>query len=514
MAELSPNNQVIAQLAAMASEKNNSYKDAVKLVVKFHDSRFAPLETLTRIQNAGLLPRELTPETEESAGEKLKRIGVEIMQKAKSFPTLDAFISPVLQSLAEGESKECLKEKSSKLSEEVAEVMMLSEAMKAELVAKQAYPKYVSQTYWACHKLEVIGLLKRVDDNSFSITEAGESFLAELLADVSKEKLTKSLAEQKAPTAVEFKTPEHKNPPQLPPKPYTLKDLSNELFIDQETLEAIRVTVDEDKKNLILCGPPGVGKTFAATRIAYALIGAEDETRVQLVQFHQAYSYEDFIQGIRPSSGGQFLVKPGAFFDFCQRAKGDSSRNYYFIIDEINRGNLSKILGESMMLIERDKRKPRYAIRLTYQEENDPKFYVPENVYIIGMMNTADRSLALVDYALRRRFSFIELAPGFRNINFRKLLTDASVNDSEYTNLVAAIDELNEAIADDPSLGSGFRIGHSYFCNKLKTVETGPWLLKIARYEIRPMLAEYWFDEPEKALKHYSDFCAQLGLKP
>ena len=167
-----------------------------------------------------------------------------------------------------------------------------------------------------------------------------------------------------------------------------------------------------------------------------------------------------------------------------------------------------------MMLIERDKRKPRYAIRLTYQEENDTKFFVPDNVYIIGMMNTADRSLALVDYALRRRFSFIELAPGFRNANFRQLLASANVSDSEYTNLVTAIDELNQAITDDPSLGSGFRIGHSYFCNKQKGATTDAWLHKIARYEIRPMLAEYWFDEPEKAQKHYSDFCTKLGLKP
>jgi 5-methylcytosine-specific restriction protein B len=514
MAEPSPNNQVIAQLAAMASEKNNSYKDAERFVVKFHDSRFAPLETLKRIQTAGLLPRELTPETEDSAAEKLRKLGVDIMPKAKSFPSVDAFISPVLQSLADGESKECLKEKSSKLSEEVAEAMMLSESLRSELVAKQSYPKYVSQTYWACHKLEGVGLLKRTDDNLFAITEAGEAFLAELIADVSKEKLTKSLVEKSASSVPGTKQPELKHPSQQPPKPYTLKDLSNELFIDQETLEAIRVTVAEDKKNLILCGPPGVGKTFAATRIAYALIGAEDDSRVQLVQFHQAYSYEDFVQGIRPASGGLFVVKPGAFFDFCEKARADGTHNYYFIIDEINRGNLSKILGESMMLIERDKRKPRYAIRLTYQEENDTKFFVPDNVYIIGMMNTADRSLALVDYALRRRFSFIELAPGFRNANFRQLLASANVSDSEYTNLVTAIDELNQAITDDPSLGSGFRIGHSYFCNKQKGATTDAWLHKIARYEIRPMLAEYWFDEPEKAQKHYSDFCTKLGLKP
>ena len=512
MAETSPTNQVIAILAAMASERNDSYRYAEKLVVKFHDSRFSPIETLTRLQAASILPKETIPESEESASNKLQEIGVEILQKQKSFPPLESFIISVLQCLGDGKSKEVSREKTSQLSEEVADMMLMPSSLRDEKIAKANAPKYVSQTYWACHKLESIGMLKRTDDDTVAITENGEAFLSDLIEDINKESLTKRAMEPLAPPKAEQSSPKAP-PPKNTPKPYNITDLRKDLFIEHETLEAIGTTLGEDRKNLILCGPPGVGKTYAATRIAYALMGAEDEDRVQLVQFHQAYSYEDFIQGIRPAAQGQFIVKPGAFFDFCEKARNDQERSYFFIIDEINRGNLSKILGESMMLIERDKRKARYAIRLTYQDKDDPRFFVPDNIYIIGMMNTADRSLALVDYALRRRFSFIDLTPGFRHINFKSQLIEANISEVEYTNLVNAIEWLNTAIAADPSLGSGFKIGHSYFCSKPKNTPAATWLEKIARFEIRPMLLEYWFDEPEKAQDNFAGFCNKLGLK-
>ncbi|GHV36835.1 hypothetical protein FACS1894187_12170 [Synergistales bacterium] len=161
---------------------------------------------------------------------------------------------------------------------------------------------------------------------------------------------------------------------------------------------------------MILQGAPGVGKTFAAKRLAFSIIGKEDDRRVKIVQFHQSYSYEDFVMGYRPDGRG-FCLAEGPFYQFCKIAeKDDDDRPYFFIIDEINRGNLSKIFGELLMLIENDKRGEKNALRLLYKDED---FFVPENVHIIGMMNTADRSLAMIDYALRRRFVFFDMEPAF-----------------------------------------------------------------------------------------------------
>lgn len=269
--------------------------------------------------------------------------------------------------------------------------------------------------------------------------------------------------------------------------PYTKDDFLNEVFMDERKYNTLTDLL-EAKFNVILQGAPGVGKTFVAKRLAYSIMGEKDTSRVTMVQFHQSYSYEDFIQGYRPSENGFELAK-GAFYKFCKEAEEDDERSYFFIIDEINRGNLSKILGELMMLIEKDKRGER--IKMLYSNE---QFTVPKNVRIIGMMNTADRSLAFMDYALRRRFAFFDMTPGFDSDGFRAYLEDK--NDPKLNRLIDAVGSLNREIASDESLGEGFQIGHSYFCTKDEITEE--WLHAVIEYEVIPLIKEYWFDEPGK----------------
>ena len=274
---------------------------------------------------------------------------------------------------------------------------------------------------------------------------------------------------------------------------YSKEKFLNEVFMDETSYDTL-VGLVLNKKNVILQGAPGVGKTFAAKRLAYSIMEVKDPNRVMMVQFHQSYSYEDFIMGFRPSENG-FELKRGAFYNFCKDAEIDSENKYFFIIDEINRGNLSKIFGELFMLIESDKR--GVELQLLYSDE---KFSVPDNVYIIGMMNTADRSLAMLDYALRRRFAFYEMKPGFNTDGFREYRTGLS--SAKFDNLIRCVEQLNTAIAGDESLGEGFCIGHSYFCN-LKDVRDQA-LAGIVEYELIPLLKEYWFDEPVK-VKNWAD---------
>ena len=278
--------------------------------------------------------------------------------------------------------------------------------------------------------------------------------------------------------------------PEEPAMDYPLYDSDlflDEVFMDRESYEKL-VALVQTKKNVILQGAPGVGKTFAAKRLAYSIMGTKDPNRVMMVQFHQSYSYEDFIMGFRLSESG-FELKRGAFYNFCKKAEIDSENDYFFIIDEINRGNLSKIFGELFMLIENDKR--GVELQLLYSDE---KFSVPGNVYIIGMMNTADRSLAMLDYALRRRFAFFEMKPGFDTDGFRKYRMNLASD--KFDHLINCVENLNASISSDESLGEGFCIGHSYFCNLKKATDQA--LSSIVEFELIPLLKEYWFDEPTK----------------
>lgn len=268
---------------------------------------------------------------------------------------------------------------------------------------------------------------------------------------------------------------------------YTKSDFLDEVYMTEKRYESL-VAVFRNKKNIILQGAPGVGKTFAARRLAWSMMGEKDDGRIEFVQFHQNYSYEDFMMGYKPVEDG-FELKYGIFYRFCQKAANHPDKEFFFIIDEINRGNMSKIFGELLMLIEKDYRGTKAT--LAY---NGLSFSVPKNLYIIGMMNTADRSLAMIDYALRRRFSFFEVEPGFDSEGF--IQYQNSLNNETLNELVSKVKDLNREISLDKSLGKGFCIGHSYFCGR--DVCTEEWLHSIVDYDILPMLSEYWFDDVGK----------------
>ncbi|MEX1212347.1 MAG: AAA family ATPase [Balneolaceae bacterium] len=275
---------------------------------------------------------------------------------------------------------------------------------------------------------------------------------------------------------------------------YSIDGALEEVFMEEEELRAV-VDLLQYKKNIILQGPPGTGKTFLAKRLAWLLSGRKDSARVDMVQFHPSYSYEDFIRGYRPTDS-HFELKDGLFLEICRSAIEDPDHPYVLIIDEINRGNLSKIFGELMLLIESDKRGEEFTVKLPYRKSPDePDFFIPENLYLIGTMNTADRSLAIVDYALRRRFVFIDVMPEFGS-SFQEYLQKKEVPDFVIGLIVEKLESLNETIRKESGLGAGFQVGHSYFCHPQAGNDS--WYENIIHYEIVPLLEEYWFDKREK----------------
>ena len=321
------------------------------------------------------------------------------------------------------------------------------------------------QTLKECPELEKMEFFQNPNGSFFKLTKGEYEFIMDMIRDEN-------------PLNTEVKIP-----------PYTKEVFLSEVYMTEEKYDRL-AGVLLNKMNIILQGAPGVGKTFAAKRLAYSLMGEKDDSRIEFVQFHQNYSYEDFMMGYKPS-GDSFELKYGVFYRFCKKAENQPDKKYFFIIDEINRGNLSKIFGELLMLIEKDYRGTKAT--LAY---NGMPFTVPENLYIIGMMNTADRSLAMIDYALRRRFSFFEIEPGFESKGFSDY--QRTLENDTFDELIKKVFELNEEISRNKSLGKGFCIGHSYFCGRTKKTCTDEWMQSVVDYDILPMLQEYWFDDDSK----------------
>ena len=270
-------------------------------------------------------------------------------------------------------------------------------------------------------------------------------------------------------------------------------------FLSEDQLNSVLARL-QIKKNVILQGPPGTGKTWLARRLGYALIGQKNPDRIKVVQFHSSITYEDFVRGYRPTSEGKLALVDGAFMEAISDAR-NSTQPLVVVIEEVNRGNPAQIFGEMLTLLEADKRSPRDAIALTYKARSGERVHIPPNLYVIGTMNIADRSLALVDLALRRRFAFIDLEPNL-NGSWRDWLVNRCGFSRE---LVAQIEgrmtQLNETISKDQRLGSQFRVGHSYVTPPEDANITDPerWFKAVVDTEISPLLQEYWFDDHETA---------------
>ena len=361
---------------------------------------------------------------------------------------------------------------------------------------KSGFSQILNDIDWARNYLTYEGILdKNAPSGIWSLSPLGK-----------KIKMAQELVEKIIIKWIKIKTAERENKPipiidltpfyELKIKSYSEKDFLSEVYMTKPQYNTLTALL-KHKKNIILQGAPGVGKTFTAKRLAWSVMSEKDDSRIEFIQFHQNYSYEDFIMGYRPD-GNSFTLSEGVFYRFCKKARNDPEREYFFIIDEINRGNLSKIFGELLMLIENDYRKD--SVTLAYKDE---RFSVPENLYIIGMMNTADRSLAMIDYALRRRFSFFEMCPGFDSEGFKKYSDD--LDNDLFNALIVQIKLLNNAIENDSSLGKGFCIGHSYFCNLTAGTCTADRLNAVVEYDIIPMLSEYWFDDKDKFDKWSAD---------
>lgn len=295
---------------------------------------------------------------------------------------------------------------------------------------------------------------------------------------------------------------------ELPSNVYSVGDIVDDgCFLDRPRIESLLERL-RSKKNLILQGPPGTGKTWLARRLAYALVERRDPRRVRTVQFHPHLSYEDFVRGYRPSGDGRLAPVDGVFMQVVRKAQREQEACFVLVVEEINRGNPAQIFGELLTLLEADKRHPDDALELSYPDpvdgSNEP-VHVPPNLYVVGTMNLADRSLALVDLALRRRFAFAELEPQLGTKWLEWIVEHRNVDRELAQDIQNRIKTLNEAI--DESLGKQFLLGHSYVtpAERLEGGTTRMWFERVARTEIGPQLDEYWFDSPKTARERLKD---------
>lgn len=288
---------------------------------------------------------------------------------------------------------------------------------------------------------------------------------------------------------------------EAPIEPYSIDNIIEDgCFLERERLVTILERL-RSKKNIILQGVPGTGKTWLAKRLALALITERDESKIKVVQFHPNLSYEDFIRGWRPGGEKGLSLVDGPFMEIVKSARKNPLEKYVIVIEEINRGNPAQIFGEMLTLLEADKRTPDEALELCYRRDENERVYIPSNLYLIGTMNIADRSLAMLDFALRRRFAFVDLLPCFNEAWHKWLNHKFKLKNEFIGKIKAQIDSLNDEITNDLNLGPQFQIGHSYLTppEGLEISDPLLWFRNIVETDLSPLLREYWFDDLEKA---------------
>ena len=414
------------------------------------------------------------------------------------------YFAPLIQAIRELGCSATRKE----VHEKVIELMDISEDELSITYEKTGAIKVLNQIDFARNDLAHEGLISSETKGIWALTELGMNIdmTMELAGLIHMKWVKINTAKRKGEPIPEIDLSKYYKK-RIDSK-YIKDDFIREAFITESQYNKLFSLILR-KKNIILQGAPGVGKTFSAKRLAYSIIGEKNENRVCMVQFHQNYSYEDFIMGYRPNDSGGFDLQSGVFYNFCGRCKENPDKPYFFIIDEINRGNLSKIFGELLMLIETDKRGDKHKINLVY---GGTVFYIPDNLYIIGMMNTADRSLAMIDYALRRRFSFYTMHPAFEKADENGFSDYAKeISCTLYHSVIETIIKLNKAIKEDSALGKGFEIGHSYFVPDNPEVIDDEWVKNVVEYEIIPLIEEYWFDNDSEREKWKEKLYQTIG---
>ena len=357
---------------------------------------------------------------------------------------------------------------------------------------------------WA-KMVELVGAVPSEGKTWLTLTDDGEDYASALPKDF-EERWRIAETEADESTDPDVAAPQTRDGATKVFDPYGVPQIiSDGCFLPEGELNGLLALL-RHKKNLVLQGPPGTGKTWLARRLAYALVGTKDPSRVTAVQFQPSLSYEDFVRGWRPHAGkdgvGGLRLTDGVFLECVVAALAEPEEDFVLVIEEINRGNPAQILGELLTLLETDKRTSGEALRLAYPRHAEETVFVPPNLHVIGTMNIADRSLALVDLALRRRFAFHTLTPQL-NGAWRQWCKKAGAPSELVDTIAHRMGDLNAAISEDKRLRSQFCVGHSFVTPPKDGVADWPvWFRTVVETEIGPLLDEYWYDDEATALSH------------